>query len=137
MTTAPPIVDVDVPRFNQAMVAFLTGLAFLAQAWPIVAFTAGVLALTRFAGPSWGPFTQAYLRVIRPRRNRPLETEPAAPPRFAQLLGTIFLTVASGCFVTDWTTAGWVVTLMVFALALLAAATRICVGCIIYEKAVS
>lgn len=136
MTTAQPIVDVDVPRFNQAMVAFLTGLAFLAQAWPIVAFTAGVLALTRFAGPRWGLFTQAYVRLVRPRRSRIPDTEPAAPPRFAQLLGTIFLTVASGCFVTGWAITGWVVTLIVFALALLAAATRICVGCIIYEKAV-
>jgi hypothetical protein len=37
-------------------------------------------------------------------------------------------------FIAGWTTAGWVVSLLVFALATLAAVGRICVGCIFYEK---
>jgi hypothetical protein len=63
-------------------------------------------------------------------------TEPADPPRFAQLLGIVFLLGATVLFVVGLGTAGWIVTLMVTALATLAAATRICVGCIIYERAV-
>ncbi|MBT8216317.1 MAG: DUF4395 domain-containing protein [Acidimicrobiia bacterium] len=127
-------VDVNVPRFNQAMVAALVGIAFVVQWWPLVALTAAVLAVTRFAGPEWGLFTQAYVRLIRPRRDGPTVTETAAPPRFAQLLGTLSLGLATGLFVAGWEAAGWAIALIVFALALLAATTRICVGCLIYER---
>ncbi len=131
------MVDVNIPRFNQAMVAGLIGLAFMLQWWPLVAIVAAVLALTRFAGPRWGLFTQVYLRMIRPRLDRPPETEPAAPPRFAQLLGTGFLGAATVAFSIGWTPVGWGISLVVFVLAALAAATRICVGCLIYDRAVA
>lgn len=128
-------VDVNVPRFNQACVAALTAVAFVLQLWPIVTAVAVVLALTRFLGPRYGVFTQVYLRLVKPRLSGPVQTEASAPPRFAQLLGVVFLIVATALFVLGATVAGWLVTLMVTALATLAAATQICVGCIIYEKA--
>jgi len=137
VSTAGARIDVNVPRFNHAMVAGLVGIAFVAQWWPLVAATAVVLALTRFAGARWGLFTQVYLRVVGPRLAGPGETEPVAPPRFAQLLGVVFLTGATVLFVTGLSAAAWIVALVVFALALLAATTRICVGCILYERAVS
>jgi hypothetical protein len=130
-------VDVNVPRFNQAMVALLVGLAFVIQWWPLVATTAGLLALTRFGGPRLGLFTQTYVRTIRPRLAGPIETEAAAPPRFAQLLGALFLAVSSVLLLAGLTVVGWIVALAVFALALLAATTRICIGCLVYERAVS
>ncbi len=136
MTAASARVDVNVPRFNQAMVAAAVGVAFALHWWPLVAVTAGVLALTRFAGPGWGLFTQAYLRLVRPRRRRPIETEEAGPPRFAQLLGVVFLSAASALFAIGWSVAGWTLALIVFSLALLAATTRICVGCIFYERVI-
>ncbi len=131
---ATPQVDVNVPRFNQAMVALLTGLAFVAQWWPLVAAVAAVLAVTRVAGPRYGLFTQAYLRVVKPRLPGPVETEEAAPPRFAQTLGALFLGTAAALFAFGFAGAGWALTLIVFALAALAAATRICVGCILYSR---
>ena len=139
-TTTPPAVDrvdVNVPRFNQAAVALLVGLAFLLQWWPLVVFTAAVLLLTRVGGPRLGLFTQVYLRLLRPRLTGSVETEPAAPARFSQTLGAIFLGLASLLFVIGWTTAGWAVSLVVFALATLAAVGRICVGCIFYEKVIA
>ena len=128
-------VDVNVPRFNQACVAALTGTAFVVQWWPLVAIVAVILALTRFVGPQVGVFTQIYVRAIRPRSSAPVETEDAAPPRFAQLLGVAFLSLATILFVAGLDVAGWIVTLAVTALATLAAATKVCVGCIIYERA--
>ncbi len=133
-TVAVPRIDVNVPRFNQAMVALLTAVAFVAQWWPLVAFVAAVLAVTRVAGPRFGLFTQVYVRVVRPRLAGPLETEDARPPRFAQALGTAFLAAATVLFAAGWDVAGWAVTLTVFALAALAAATRICVGCLIWDR---
>lgn len=128
-------VDVNVPRFNQACVAAITAIAFVTQVWPLVAVVAAILALTRFGGPRYGLFTQIYLRGVKPRLHGEVQTESAAPPRFAQLLGVVFLTIATVLFLLGATVFGWVVTLMVTALATLAAATQICVGCIIYEKA--
>jgi len=137
MTAPAAVVDVNVPRFNQAMVAVLLAVGFVVQWWPLVGLAAAILAATRFGGPRWGLFTRGYLRWIRPRLNGPIATEEANPPRFAQLLGTAFLALATGLFLTGWTAAGWGVALIVFALALLAATTRICVGCLIYQRAVS
>jgi hypothetical protein len=128
------MVDVNVPRFNQFCVAVLTGLAFVVGFWQLVPVVAVILGLTRFGGPQVGLFTQIYLRLIRPRRTAPVETEPVAPPRFAQLIGFIFLTVGSLAFVAGFDVVGWVVTLIVTALATLAAATKICVGCMLYEQ---
>jgi hypothetical protein len=130
-------VDVNVPRFNQACVALLTGVAFVTQVWVVVPIVAAIVALTRFAGPRYGLFTRVYVGLLRPRLSGPVATEPAGPPRFAQLLGVVFLALATVLFAVGWMTPGWVVTLMVTALAALAATTRICVGCIIYERAVS
>ncbi len=127
-------VDVNVPRFNQAMVALLVGIAFVLQWWPLVAATAVVLGATRFGGPRWGAFTRAYGRLIRPLLAGPIETEPADPPRFAQLLGFLFLTGSSVLLLAGFSVAGWLIALGVFALGLLAATTQICVGCIIFQR---
>jgi hypothetical protein len=132
--TARPTVDVNVPRFNQGMVALLTAIAFVTQWWPLVAIVLAIIALNRFAGPRYGLFTQIYLRLIRPRLSGPVETEPAAPPRFSQTLAVIFLGAATVAFLADSMVPGWVITLMVTALATLASTARICVGCILYER---
>lgn len=131
-------VDVNVPRFNQAVVALLTALGFVfAQPWLVVA-TFAILAVSWTAGPTVAPITQLYVRVVRPQLHPegPTEFEPAAPPRFAQFIGAIILGVASFALIAGWETFGWALTLVVTALAALAAATRICVGCILYERAV-
>jgi hypothetical protein len=128
------MVDVNVPRFNQACVAGITAIAFVLGIWQLVPVVAVVLGLTRFGGPEVGLFTQVWIRLIRPRLDAEITTEPVAPPRFAQLIGFIFLAGASVAFVLGFMTTGWVVTLIVTALATLAAATRICVGCILYEQ---
>ena len=136
MTT---MVDVNVPRFNQAVVAVLTALAFLLDAPWMVAITAGILAVSYVGGATFAVFTQLYVRALRPRLDPdgPSELEPAAPPRFAQLVGALFLIAASVAFSVGLTAAGWSLTLVVTALAALAATTRICVGCLLYEKAIA
>ena len=132
-----PQVDVDVPRFNQGLVALLSGLAFLLdQPW-IVAVVAVILGLSWLDGARLGLFTRLYVGMVRPRvrPEGPVELEDARPPRFAQLLGTIFLGTATVAFALGASTLGWALTLLVTALAALAASTRICVGCLVYERA--
>ena len=130
-------VDAAVPRFNQACVAVLTGLAFVVQVWPIVPAVTIVVAIDRFAGPRFGLFTTVYVRFIRPRLGRSITMEPSGPVRFAQVLGIAMLTLASMMFAAGIPALGWSVTLAVTALATLAATTRVCVGCLIYERVAS
>lgn len=137
--TAAQMVDVNVPRFNQALVTVFTGAAFLLDQPAIVAVTFGVLALSWLGGPSIAPFTRLYVGVIRPRLQPggPTEFETAAPPRFAQMLGTVFLGAATVALYAGAQSIGWGLSLVVTALAGLAATARICVGCMIYERTVS
>ena len=132
-------VDVNVPRFNQGLVALLTAAAFVADTPWLVVLTFLILAVSWAWGPRLAPFTRLYVGVIRPRLQPggPTEVESAAPPRFAQLIGAIFLGSASLALGLGATAVGWALTLIVTALATLAATTRICVGCMIYEKVVA
>lgn len=134
----PAQVDVNVPRFNQAVLAALVALAFVVQVEWLIAVAFGILLISYVGGPTVAPLTQAYVRYVRPRVDPggPSEFEDARPPRFSQLLGTVFLGAAVIAFLTGIPVAGWALALIVMALAALAAATRICVGCILYEKAV-
>lgn len=136
--TATPMIDVNVPRFNQGLVAVLTAAAFAFELPVLVAATFGVLALSWLGGPSFAPFTRIYVHLIRPRiqPEGPTEFEPAAPPRFSQMLGTAFLGASTVALYSGASGIGWGLSLIVTALATLAAAARICVGCILYERAV-
>ena len=132
------MVDVNVPRFNQAAVAGLTAVAFFADRPWLVALTFVVLAVSWLGGPSVAPLTRLYVSYVRPRLQPqgPAEFEPADPPRFAQMLGTVFLGAGTLALYAGQDALGWGLTLVVTALATLAAAARICVGCILYERAV-
>lgn len=132
-----PVVDVNIPRFNQGVIAVVTGLAFLMQAPWLVLAAAVVLAASAFTG--FRPLTWMYIRLVRPRLqpDGPSEFEPSAPPRFSQRLGAGFLGVASLALFLGSPVIGWTITLLVTALASLAAAARICVGCIFYERVVA
>lgn len=132
-----PHIDVNIPRFNQASVAVLTGVGFVFGWWPLVTVAWAGVTLNRVFGPRWGPFTQIYRRTVRPRFTAEPESEWAAPPRFSQLLAVIFLGAATLLFAIGATVAGWAITLVVTALATLAAAARICVGCIFYVRFVN
>ena len=90
------------------------------------------LALGAAFGPTYGPFLRFYAKVIRPRLGAPKELEDPRPPRFAATVGTGFLAAASIAFAAGASTLGWVLALVVAALAGLAAITEICVGCEIY-----
>jgi hypothetical protein len=136
--TATPMVDVNIPRFNQALVALLTGVAFVFDLPAVVAVTFAVLGISWLGGPSVAPFTRIYVAFVRPRLqpDGPTEFEPAAPPRFSQMLGAVFLGASTVALYVGASALGWTLALIVTALAALAAAARICVGCILYEKAV-
>jgi len=120
------VIDSAIPRFSQAIQAVLLALAFLVEARWLVPALGLVLLAAVAGGPRWNLLGRIYRGLNLPSS----EPEPAAPPRFAQLLGTIFLAVATaGLFVADTGTRpywliGWGAALIVAALAAIAATTR-------------
>ncbi len=130
--SSPTPIDPRGPRTNQAVLAAALVVAFATgQRWVAPVF-AVVLFLGAAFGPKWGPVLRFYGAVIRPRLAPPRELEDPRPPRFAASVGVVFLIGASIAFALGSDVVGWTLSLMVAALAALAAVTGICVGCEIY-----
>lgn len=129
-------VDINVPRVNQAVTAVLCVLGFVTSSPSLVVAAFVIVALSRLGGPKLAPITQLYVRFIRPRiqPGGPREFEDSRPPAFSQLLGTVFLGAALVALYLGASIVGWTLTLLVASLAGLAATSRICVGCILYER---
>ncbi|MBU3701075.1 MAG: DUF4395 family protein [Acidimicrobiia bacterium] len=132
MHDGPAPIDPRGPRTNQAVLATALVLGFLtSQTWVAPLF-AVVLFLGAAFGPKWGPVLRFYGAVIRPRLSPPAELEDPRPPRFAATVGVIFLVAATISFAAGATGLGWALSLVVAALAALAAVTGLCVGCEMY-----
>ncbi len=128
----PKPIDPRGPRFNQAVLASALMIGFvLDQRW-----VAPVFAVVLFAGAAlgakYGPFLRIYAELIKPRLSPPRELEDPRPPRFAAAVGVVFLSAATIAFALGAGVVGWVLALIVAALAGLSAVTGICVGCEIY-----
>jgi hypothetical protein len=120
-------------RFGAALSVVVLSLGFLAQVSlviPAIALALGVGAFfgTRYSilGRPW-PFVRRALRI-----GPPAELESEFPPRFAQLLGTVGLGLASVLLAADLTTGAWLVTAAVGGLQAVLAVTGYCLGCRLY-----
>lgn len=126
------VIDSRAPRFNQAVVALLALAAFATGYWPLLALLALQLAASVALGRRWCLPCAFYFAVVQPRLGEgPLED--ARPPRFANLLGAVFLSAASLAHLAGLHRVGWALGLLVAALAALAAVTSLCIGCEAYR----
>jgi hypothetical protein len=122
------VIDARAPRFNQAVVGLLSLAAVTVGPWWLLALLALQLVVGLTLGRRYCLPCLAYFELIQPRFGEgPLED--ARPPRFANLVGVVFLGAASGAYLAGWDTADAALGALVAALALLAAATGLCVGC--------
>jgi hypothetical protein len=126
------VIDARAPRFNQTVVAVVCGVA-LATGWWWLASLMGVqLAVGLVLGRRWCLPCVVYFELIQPRVGQG-EIEDARPPRFANVLGAVFLIAATLFHLAGVSVLGWILVGMVGALATFAALTRICVGCNLYK----
>ncbi len=125
----PTPIDPRGPRLNQAVLCVAMLAGFVYDFWIVVPIFAAVLFLGAAFGAQYGPVLRFYSKVIKPRLKPPLHLEDPRPPRFAATIGVGFLAAATVAFATDVAPLGWVLALIVAALAGLAATTGICVGC--------
>ncbi|TME69314.1 MAG: DUF4395 family protein [Chloroflexi bacterium] len=132
--TDTAVIDARAPRTNQAIVGTLSLLAFATGWWLILGLLAAQLAIGLRFGRRWCLPCLLYFDVIQPRFGEgPIED--SRPPRFANMVGVVFLTSATVAHAVGLTLVGWVLGLLVAALALLAATTGLCAGCEIYRLA--
>ena len=126
------VIDARAPRFNQAVIGALAVVAVTLGPWWLLALLAAQLAIGLTFGRRYCLPCLAYFELVQPRFGEgPLED--ARPPRFANMIGIVFLTAASLAFAAGWESAGAVLGTLVAALALLAAATGFCAGCEAYK----
>ena len=137
MRLADPYRDLDVidsraPRFNQVVIGSLALVAVVAG----LPWLLGLLALQLVVGLAFGRRyclpCLAYFELVQPLVGEgPLED--ARPPRFANMVGAVFLVAAFVSYLTGLTAVGAALGILVAALALLAAATGFCAGCEAYK----
>ncbi len=91
-----------------------------------------VFATAALVGLTTSPYAILYAKVVRPRIGAPAELEDARPPRFAQLVGLAFTTVALVALLSGATTVALIATGFALVAALLNAVLGLCLGCELY-----
>jgi Domain of unknown function (DUF4395) len=126
------VIDSRAPRFNQATIGLLAAVAGATGWWWLLAILAAQLLVGLTFGRRFCVPCLAYFELVQPRFGEgPLED--ARPPRFANLVGVVFLTAATAAYAAGLGTLGAILGGLVAALALLAAATGFCTGCEMYK----
>jgi hypothetical protein len=119
-------------RFGAGISAILLIAGFLTDArWvvPVVLLSLGVSAAF---GMRYSIYGIAWKRIVPLLKLGKAEPEHEYPPRFAQTLGSIALTLSLLSFIVGLTGLGWLFALAVAALQTLLAVTGYCVGCRMY-----
>jgi hypothetical protein len=126
------VIDARAPRFNQATVGLLALLAVIAGWSGLYAVLAVHLTLGLVLGRRWCLPCLVYFELVQPRFGEgPLED--SRPPRFANQLGATFLWLATLAAALGQRPIANVLGALVATLALLAATTGFCAGCVLYR----
>lgn len=131
-----PTVDPRGPRFGAAITTIVLALALVLMGTTagtvLVAWQTVVFALGTLVGLQAQPYGIVFRRLVRPRLSPPAEMEDAAPPRFAQAVGLIFMVVALVALLAGATPVATVAVALALAAAFLNAAFNFCLGCEMY-----
>jgi hypothetical protein len=139
--TGPALVDPRAPRFGQltTMTALLVGIVL--QEPVLVLAVAVVLNAALVSGWRLDLYGFLWRRVIIPVVGPPADREPAAPHRFAKLMGatftgaaTVLSVAAAGAGLPVLTLAGYGIAGLVALLAGIAGIGDYCVGCKMYRQ---
>ena len=124
------------PRFGAAIttVVLAVTLVFIdtTAGTVLIAWQTLVFALGSLVGLQAQPYGWVFRRVVRPRLSPPSEMEDAAPPRFAQTVGLIFLAVALVASLAGVTIVATIAVAMALVAAFLNAVFNLCLGCEMY-----
>ena len=123
-------------RFAAAITAVLLAVALVVApsglTIGLLAFQLVVFFVGGWAGPASTPYAWVFRTFVRPRLGAPKELEDAAPPRFAQLVGLGFVTVALLGYAVGLPLLGAIAAGLALGAAFLNAAFGFCLGCEMY-----
>jgi hypothetical protein len=122
------------PRFAAALTTVVL-VVVLATGWGWLALVQTVVFAITAADPRRGPYALLYRHLVAPRLGPATEREDAAPVRFAQLVGFVFLAVASVGYLSGVPAVGVVFAGFGLLAAFLNAAFGLCLGCEAYLAA--
>src|SRR3982074_3186867 len=109
------VIDARAAPTNQAIVGTLSRVAVLTGWWPIFGVLAGQLAIGLVFGRRYCIPCLLYFEVIQPRIGEgPIED--SRPPRFANVVGAVFLGAATLAYLVGLSTVGLALGLAVPAL---------------------
>lgn len=131
----PTQVDPRALRFGAAITSVVLAVSLVSPVrvteilliLQVIVFAAGA-----FGSLQRAPYGLLFAKVVRPRIGAPAETEDSRPPRFAQLVGFVFLVVALVGFFSGAIVVGYVATAFALIAALLNASVGFCLGCEMY-----
>ncbi len=128
-------VDHSALRINQTLIIAFLLLAFVLNAWWLVAFVSAVMIVGTIF-PQAGLFKAVYFNVLKPAGlvEPDVKQDNPEPHLFAQGLGGIFTLLSTLALLAGAATIGWALTWLVIALAALNLFAGICVGCMIYYQ---
>ena len=126
------VIDSRAPRFNQLVVATGSVIAVLTGFWPLFALLGTQLAVSVLFGRKYCLPCVFYFEVVQPRFGEG-ELEDSRAPRFANMIGAVFLLSAALFSAAGLPLVGAVLGSIVAALAGLAVSTGLCVGCEVYK----
>jgi hypothetical protein len=130
----PParMIDPRGHRFGAGVSAIVLIIAALTGTPWLVALALLSIAVSGAFGLRYSIYGVAWRRIAAAADLRKVEPEHEYPPRFAQVLGSVALTLALVAFAVGATTVGWVFTLAVAGLQAVLAVTGYCLGCRLY-----
>ena len=126
------VIDSRAPRFNQTVVGLVSVAAVATGWWWLLGVLAAQLAIGLTLGRRFCLPCVAYYELVQPVFGEG-RLEDSRPPRFANVVGAVFLGAAAAAYALGSTTVGFALGALVAALALLAAATGFCAGCEAYK----
>jgi hypothetical protein len=125
------LLDPRAPRFAAALTAIVIVAVLITGSGWLALVQAVVFAITAI-DPRRGPYGLIYRALVAPRLGRPAELEPAAPVRFAQVLGLAFTAVSAVGYLSGVTALGVVMAAFALVAAFLNSVFGLCLGCEAY-----
>ncbi|MFL5712220.1 MAG: DUF4395 domain-containing protein [Chloroflexota bacterium] len=119
-------------RFGAGISAILLILAFLTGTPLLVAVVLVSIGVSAAFGLKYSIYGVAWRRIAKALELPKVEPEHEYPPRFAQVLGSVALTLSLIAFAAGGTVLAWGLALAVAGLQTLLATTGYCLGCRLY-----
>jgi hypothetical protein len=126
------LIDARGPRFGALITTAILTAALAFNSFPLILWQLGVFAIGAFISPQRTPYAWIYQSLIKPRLRGDISTEDIRPPQFAQIVGFLFLAVATTATLLGENAIATVVIGFALAAAFLNAAFNFCLGCEIY-----